>query len=602
MQLSPGIPGFGDSFDAPLKDVIASRKTIQHRATGAGCEVEIDEHLRGIFQTADDEQQELAALLRKEPDGQEAASPEEALEESGFSRQLLSFQVRDLEVLCGLSHGANFSVPGAGKTTVAYALHAIEKERGRVDQLLVVGPLSAFDAWEEEAIDCFEEPLRTHRFVEGPPPVGTNVVLVNYQRLASRLPDISAWIRRAATHVILDEAHRMKRGSTGEWGSACLSLAAEASRRDILTGTPAPNAPSDLGPQLEFLWWPKTADQMLPRAALSTRPPGDVIDEVAERISPLFVRTNKAELKLPDPDIKRVPVEMKHYQRTIYQGLRSRLALWQVSDPYERSRLSEISAVLIYLLMAATDPALLAQPLRGDGPPPLSFVLNQLPDSETNREIGDLIADYRALEVPAKYDELIRRVRENSENGLKTLVWSNFVGVIKDVSGRLLAEYEPAVIYGDVPVDASDPSIATRRRELDRFRNDPHCQVLVANPAAMAEGVSLHRECHDAIYIDRTFNAGQYLQSLDRIHRLGLEPGQETHIRCLVSADSIDGVVDNRIEFKARRLAGMLDDPRLVDVALPDEEEMAEPLEPEDTELLLGHLRADSRDGTDDHQ
>ena len=45
--------------------------------------------------------------------------------------------------------------------------------------------------------------------------------------------------------------------------------------------------------------------------------------------------------------------------------------------------------------------------------------------------------------------------------------------------------------------------------------------VLLANPQAMSEGISLHLECHDAIWLDRTYNAGQYLQGIDRIHRLG---------------------------------------------------------------------------------
>jgi SNF2 family DNA or RNA helicase len=475
---------------------------------------------------------------------------------------------------------------------VAYALHAIEKYRGRVGQLLVVSPISAFEAWEEEAVECFDVPLSTHRVIDEMPPAGTNVVLINYQRLVSRLDDLSSWVQRIPTHVILDESHRMKRGASGQWGTACLGLAGGSTRRDILTGTPAPNAVSDLAPQLEFLWWPRKSDQVLPRAALSAQPSSDVISQVASRIRPLFVRTNKDELELPDVDMKRIAVEMKPVQRRIYQALRSRLALSRVSDAYERSRLSEISQVLIYLLAAATDPGLLAQPLRGTNAAPLALAAG-LSDTDADQEIGDLIADYRNLEVPAKYDELVRRVEQNAAAGRKTLVWSNFVGALQDITHRLLAPYEPALIYGQVPIYAADADITTRRQELNRFRNDPDCQVLVANPAAMSEGVSLHRDCHDAIYVDRTFNAGQYLQSLDRIHRLGLAPDQETRVRCFVSRDSVDEIVDGRIAIKAKRLALMLADPGLVDVALPDEEEEAEPLDSEDAIELLGHLRAD---------
>jgi hypothetical protein len=89
----------------------------------------------------------------------------------------------------------------------------------------------------------------------------------------------------------------------------------------------------------------------------------------------------------------------------------------------------------------------------------------------------------------------------------------------------------------------------------------------------MAEGVSLHQVCHDSVYVDRTFNAGQYLQSLDRIHRLGLGPDVETRVTLLVSEATIDQRVDRRVEDKTRRLSTMLSDPALVQMALPDDED-----------------------------
>ncbi len=97
--------------------------------------------------------------------------------------------------------------------------------------------------------------------------------------------------------------------------------------------------------------------------------------------------------------------------------------------------------------------------------------------------------------------------------------------------------------------------------------------VLVANPAAMSEGVSLHQDCHDAVYLDRTFNAGHYLQSLDRIHRLGLAEDIVTRMTFLVSVGTIDEIVDQRLRTKAERLSQMLEDEDLVTMALPDEEE-----------------------------
>ena len=112
----------------------------------------------------------------------------------------------------------------------------------------------------------------------------------------------------------------------------------------------------------------------------------------------------------------------------------------------------------------------------------------------------------------------------------------------------------------------------------------------------MSEGVSLHKECHDAIYLDRTFNAGHWLQSIDRIHRLGLLPTDETRIRYLVTAGTIDEIVDARIHVKARNLAEALDDPSLVGTALPDEDAaiLERAVDTDDLQALFAHLRGDT--------
>ena len=192
--------------------------------------------------------------------------------------------------------------------------------------------------------------------------------------------------------------------------------------------------------------------------------------------------------------------------------------------------------------------------------------------------------------MPIKFDKLATQVGENAERGRKTLVWTNFVDNFEAL-GRLLAPHRPAKIHGAVPTSADPASdIVTRDSELERFRADEGCSVLIANPAAMAEGVNLHRACHDAIYVDRTFNAGQYLQSLDRIHRLGLEAGIETRITFLVCRQTIDEAVSDRVTLKAKRLSEMLSDAALATMALPDEEAYGEWIDPEDADVLFAHL------------
>jgi hypothetical protein len=113
--------------------------------------------------------------------------------------------------------------------------------------------------------------------------------------------------------------------------------------------------------------------------------------------------------------------------------------------------------------------------------------------------------------------------------------------------------------------------------------------VLVANPAACAEGISLHTVCHHAIYLDRTYNAAQYLQSEDRIHRLGLQPGTETTIEILHSPDTVDDSVMRRLNYKVGKMADVLEDDSIrIEPILVDIE--ADGIDTDDAEDYLRHL------------
>ena len=61
----------------------------------------------------------------------------------------------------------------------------------------------------------------------------------------------------------------------------------------------------------------------------------------------------------------------------------------------------------------------------------------------------------------------------------------------------------------------------TRARVIDSFKVG-ETSVLVTNPHTLAESVSLHGVCHDAVYFECSYNLVHLLQSKDRIHRLGL--------------------------------------------------------------------------------
>src|SRR5262249_7274827 len=122
----------------------------------------------------------------------------------------------------------------------------------------------------------------------------------------------------------------------------------------------------------------------------------------------------------------------------------------------------------------------------------------------------------------------------------------------------------------------------------------PNCMVLVANPAACGEGISLHEVCHHAIYVDRNYNAAQYLQSEDRLHRLGLK--KRPIIEILACPATVDMSVNSRLITKVRLMGAVLTDYNLNIAPIsfdPADINNDEQMDDADGVSLLEHLLAE---------
>ena len=468
----------------------------------------------------------------------------------GWAAPLTEFQRRDLAKLLQLSHGANFSVPGAGKTRVGLALFQARRDEGTAVRMLVVCPKSAFESWQTETQTCYPVDPPRIAVMDSPAVPAADILLINYERLPDARAALLHWLRAQPAVVVLDEAHRMKLGAAGAWGAVCLALGPYASRRLILSGTPAPNGPRDLENLMSFVW-PGQG-----RAAVKRAVTGNNLRTASTLLRPLFVRTTKAELQLPPVTTTVRRVNLTPLHRDLYDALLGQMsAQWRGGEQDAEA----LGKVLLYLLMAATTPALLATGASRYEPLPYRIPPLQPPAGST---LGELMRDLPHYELSPKYQETLAIVAANAAAGRKTLVWSTFVRSLKSLE-LLLQAYSPALVHGGTE---------DRPDQLRRFRTDPSCMVLLSNPATLGEGVSLHHECHDAVYVDRDFAAGRFLQSLDRIHRLGLAPGTETRITVLVANQTIDELVEQRLADKLTFMGGVLDDPAVLQLSALDEE------------------------------
>lgn len=492
----------------------------------------------------------------------------------GIIRELTDFQKRAVNSLVNMKNGANFSVPGAGKTTTALVVWDQLKKKGLVEKILVISPRSAFEAWQFEPSEVFQKAPETQIFDEDPISENTDILVTNYEKLESpeRLSRLQLWMQKSKVLLIIDEAHRIKGGNFSVRYRGAKELVRFAARTDILTGTPLPQGLDDLRNLLHLSWKTIPVSYFSDSRLQSLKRGG------------IFVRTTKAELGLPPVSIREVALPMGEMQSQIYSALGKnyvgQFAMSTRDENYLRGR----GKAVFTLLAVSSNPGLLLNRVN-EG----AYLDVAWPPREV---IGDenllaLVNDYVQYEIPPKYVWLQNLLKNRSEQKQKVLIWSNFVGNLKALE-KVLAPFNPVLIYGGTPPEE-------RSLLLKKFREDRECLVLLSNPQTLGEGVSLHQVCHEAVYVDRSYNAGHYLQSVDRIHRLGLSPKQNTEIHFLVSERSIDERVKNRLAVKIQRLASILDDTGLVSGTIPNTEEDKElrisDLDFADLSDLFDHLR-----------
>ncbi len=136
-------------------------------------------------------------------------------------------------------------------------------------------------------------------------------------------------------------------------------------------------------------------------------------------------------------------------------------------------------------------------------------------------------------ETPCKYYELDKLLDKIVEAKQKVIIWTSFVENIRILNKRY-KKYGPLMLYGEI-------SIEDRNTIVKKFKNDTESKVLIANPAAAREGLTL-TSANNAIYLDRNFNLVDYLQSQDRIHRIS--QNKECYIYKLIAKDTIDEYIE----------------------------------------------------------
>lgn len=491
-----------------------------------------------------------------------------------MSRPLREQQMWDSFFMCAMQKSANFSVPGSGKTASVLGMYAYLKSKQLVNRIVVICPKNAFGSWMDEFDVCFrgiEAPrvFNVHNTIYKNATArrkgllyesgGCNLFLINYEAVGSVKEALSEVMGNNSL-LVYDEVHKIKRIG-GEYAEHALEIAEKAHYVVAMTGTPIPNSYLDIYNFLHILFPAEYDDFFDFSIPVLRHPTGRDEEEINNKMQPFFCRTTKENLGVPaaNPD-SIYSLHASENENRIFDILRKK---------YKKKPL----ALFIRTIQLENNPKLLLQNLNLND---YKYLLNEEGDIEEidfadySDEIKNLI---ETCGKPTKQEVILQIIEEKVKNNKPVVVWCVLVDSIHCLARELRKkDILVKTVFGEVPLEE-------RLRVLDDFKQN-HVQVLITNPHTLAESVSLHSVCHDAIYYEYSYNLVHLLQSKDRIHRLGLPEGQYTQYDYLQlfyelqdgTQWSMDKAVYDRLMLKERIMLEAIDHQVLETMPTSDED------------------------------
>jgi SNF2 family DNA or RNA helicase len=434
-------------------------------------------------------------------------------------------QVEAIEYISNREAVPLFDEQGLGKTKIVIESLSNNMNQGIIDGALIICKKHLIRNWQDE--------IETHSHLKyivlrgTPDEKGLKFMgysqfyIINYESVIGEIKRLEMFLKIRKLAIVLDESHTIK-NPFAETTNAIFMLKDLAKKRIIITGTPIANKPLDLWAQFYFLDNGKLLGDSYKdfEKTYSINLKNDDLSKQKEKfislrnivLSNSIRRLKEDVLELPEKIFFEKSVQLVGQQKKIYDQLRDELYI-EITNADGKKIIDESEELLKKLLRLAQ---IASNP----------FLIDRAYD-----------------ETPAKFpllDTLIDNILKQNE---KVIVWSCFVDNIRILNKRY-RKLGSLLLYGDIPIEK-------RGDIVKQFRNNDRFRILIANPAAAKEGLTL-TSANNAIYLDRNFNMVDYLQSQDRIHRISQT--KECRIYKLIAKNTIDEYIDEII-YKKHKLA-----------------------------------------------
>ncbi len=489
-----------------------------------------------------------------------------------LTRRLYDLQLKSAYHLAISQNSCNFSVPGAGKTSIVYGAYAYLKNtndiKKRVNKLIVFGPPSSFDAWEDEYNECFGKTTKIFRIngevsfrkkyevLSGVTIDEPEIILLTYNSIINLKELLIDYLERNDVMLVCDEAHRIKRVD-GQWAVRMIEIAPKAKSRVILTGTPCPNGYEDLYNLFRFIYPNRnvTGYHYERLKELTERPISYEVEDVINNLKRYFVRINKEDLNLPefkDHDI--IENTLSTFESEVYFKFQEALG-------NENSDLHKMT-ILTRMWQASSNLRLIRNGIIGDDE--FDNLVNLEYKSLLGEELYDRLMNLRGY-IPTKFYNILEIVKKLKSENKRVIIWGYFTDSIKQLNSflgknGLIGDF----IIGDTPnindEYGSEANEISRSTKVNIFKDEnSEVDYLITNPKILGESVSLHKICHDSLYFEKSWELAPYAQSRDRIHRVWLDENQnqkdyKTNYYHVVSWDTIDRNIHQKINRKFQRM------------------------------------------------
>ena len=289
-------------------------------------------------------------------------------------------------------------------------------------------------------------------------------------------------------------------------------------------------------------------------------------DEIQKIMGFMWTRVSRKQLKkdLPKQKFHEIEVPMDNIQEEIYAIIRSKLnknLSGRTASFVKKMRRARV----IRLLQVVTNPRLIVE----NDPVHSSLAPKITKDSRENIRILNLIQRYHKNQVSNKIKKAAELARSLSNDGKNVVIFTHFRGNVK-ILGKILKDKNPLRITGAITKSEEQEGIIEEFKK-SKSKKDAG-KILIATSGTIAESVSLHKNnetnelvCNNAIFLERSYDAGKYMQALHRIFRIGSPKNKPVNYYIFKSIfndnrNTIDHTIDGILDRRKDRLEELVDD------------------------------------------